>query len=203
MKKILFVCSHLYSGSSALYDALNRHPKIQGYNLADRSPYSGPLNLLTLTEQHHKLDNRSAIYMDKLLYNHHLSTKTAYKECKFIYVVREPTAVLNLLVGNDKMKQSFAVRYYTYRLRRLCEMAKRTPGAVLLTWNDLIENRGIDLIEEYLNLKQPISYDPALLAPFKRTYPIDLVDLQLRTKSDDAFQRYLYYLKNQNLRFWS
>jgi len=203
MKKVLFVCSHLHSGSSALCDALNHHPRIQGYNLAVRSPYVGPPNLLTLTEQHHKLDNRSAIYMDELLHNHHLSTKAAYKECKFIYIVREPAAVLNLLIGNEKMKPSFAVRHYTYRLRRLCEMAKRTPGAVLLTWDDLIENRGISLIEDYLNLRQPIVYDPASLAPFKRTYSTDLVGLQVRSKVEDTYQRYLYYLKSQNLQHWS
>lgn len=203
MKKILFVCSHLHSGSAALFDALNHHPRIQGYKLAARSPYAGPSNLLTLTEQHHKLDNRSAIYMDELLHNHHFSTKAAYKECKFIYVVREPASVLNLLIGNEKMKPSFAVRYYTYRLRRLCEMAKRTPGAVLLTWDDLVENRGISLIEEYLNLKQPISYDPVILTPFKRTYPTDLIDFQVRSQVDETYQQYLYYLKNQNLRHWS
>ena len=203
MKKILFVCSHLHSGSSALCDALNRHPRIQGYKLAARSSYAGPPNLLMLTEQHHKLGNRSAIYMDELLWNHHLSTKAAYKECSFIYVVREPAAVLDLLVGNEKMKPSFAVRYYTYRLRRLCEMAKRTPGAVLLTWDDLVENRGISLIQDYLGLKQPVSFDPVSLSPFKRAYSTDLVGLQVRSEVDDTYQRYLYYLKNQNLRFWS
>lgn len=203
MKKILFVCSHLNSGSSALCDALNHHSRIQGYKLAARSPYAGPSNLLTLTEQHHKLSNRSAIYMDEILYNHHLSTKVAYKECSFVYVVREPTVVLNLLVGNEKMKPSFAVRYYTYRLRRLCEMAKRTPGAILLTWDDLVENRGISLIQDYLSLKQPISFDPLSLSPFKRSYSNDLLGLQVRSEVDDTYQRYLYYLKNQNLRYWS
>jgi hypothetical protein len=202
MKKILFVCSHLYSGSSSLYDSLNNHPKIQGYDLATSSPYSGPMNLLALTNQNHKLNNRSAIYMDELLYNHHLSTNIAYKECSFIYVVREPTFVLNSLIGNNKMKPSFAVRHYTYRLRRLCEMAKRTPGAVLLTWDDLLENRGISLIEDYLNLKQFICYDSLSLSPYRITHSTDFVGLQVRSKVDDAYQRYLYYLKNQNLRYW-
>ena len=203
MKKILFVCSHSYSGSGGLFDALNRHPRIQGYHLAARSPYSHPLNFLTLTEQPHKLDNRSAIYADELLYNQQLSTKAAYKECKFVYVVREPEPVLNFLVGNDRIKPSFAVRYYTYRLRRLCEMAKRTPGAVLLTWDDLAVGRGLNLIEEYLGLRQPIPYDPALLIPYKRTFSTGLVEPSLRVETENTYQRYLYYLKNQNLRQWS
>jgi len=203
MKKILFVCSHPYSGSSALWSALNQHPRIQGYNLAARQPYFSPLNLLTLTEQSHKLNNRSAIYMDELLRNHHLSTKVAYKECNFVYVVRESEPVLNFLVGNEKIKPSFAARQYAYRLRRLCEMAKRTPGAVLLTWDDLVAGRGLNLIEEYLNLRQPILFDPSLLAPYQHTFTTVLVSPTLRATTEDAYQRYLYFLKSQNLRYWT
>lgn len=203
MKKILFVCSHLHSGSAALCNSLNSHPRIQGYNIAARSPYINPLNLILLTEQRHKLDNRSAIYMDELLYNHNLSTKIAYKECKFVYLVREPEPVLNFLVTVDKMKPSFALRHYSYRLRRICEMAKRTPGAVLLTWDDLVANRGIHLIEEYLGLKQPLFFDPNNLAPFKRSFTSDLVPISHRQEAERTYQRYLYYLKNQNLRYWT
>ena len=203
MKKILFVCSHPYSGSSALWSALNQHPRIQGFSLAARTPYVSPLNLLALADQSHKMHNRSAIYMDELLYNHHLCTKAAYKECKFVYVVREPEPVLNYLVGNDKAKPSFAARRYAYRLRRLCEMAKRTPGAVLLTWDDLVVGRGLNLIEEYLGLRQPILYDPALLAPYQRSFPTALVAPALLAATEEAYQRYLYFLKSQNLRYWT
>jgi hypothetical protein len=201
MKKILFICSHLNSGSSVLFNALDCHPRIQGYNLSTHISYAEPLDLLKLTEQNHKLDNRSSIYMDELLHNHHLSTKVAYNECKFIYVLREPADVLNLLINNHKMKPSFALRYYTYRLRRLCEMAKRTPGAVLLTWDNLIENRGIDLIEKYLNLKQPIFFNPDLLSFLKTTN--NSMEYKFISKVEDAYQHYLYYLKNQNILYCS
>lgn len=200
MKKILFVCSHLHSGSTALFDALDNHNRVQGYKLAARAPYSSPLNLLALTEQHHKLNNRSAIYMDELLFNHHFSTNRAYEECKFIYVVREPEIVLNALISEEKMNVSFAVRYYTYRLRRLCEMAKRTPGAVLLTWDDLNQGHGMSLIEDYLGLKHPISYDPCLLLPYKRKFASNLYSFDVKNEVEEIYQRYLYFLKNQKLR---
>lgn len=161
------------------------------------------MTLLALTDQPHKLPNRSAIYMDELLSNHQLCTKVAYKECAFVYVVREPGPVLNFMVGNDKLKPSFAIRKYLYRLRRLCEMAKRTPGAVLLTWDDLAVGRGLNLIEEYLGLRQPILYDPKLLAPFRRTFATALIDPVLVKSTEDAYQRYLYFLKSQNLRYWT
>ena len=201
MKKILFVCSHLHSGSSVLFDSLNCHPRIQGYKLAQIGSYSSPFNLLALNEQRHKLDNRSAIYMDELLFNHNLSTKAAYKECKFIYILREPKEVLNLLVYKNNMKPSFAVRYYTYRIRRLCEMSKRTPGAVLLTWNDLLENKGLSLIEDYLNLKQPISFNCFDFNKLEKKFSNDLVDFKTRSRTEDSYQKYLFFLKNQNLRY--
>jgi hypothetical protein len=202
MKKILFVCSHLYSGSSALFEMLNQHPKIQGYNIAPLNFYTNPLNLLSLTEQDHKLNNRSAIYMDHLLFNHHLSTKAAYQECEFVYVVREPRAVLNFLVRNEKLKPIFALRYYTYRLRRLCEMAKRTPGAVLLTWDDLVANRGMSFIEEYLGLKQKIQWDNNVISHLNESFLKNLVSLEMVSEAEIAYQQYLYYLKNQNIRYW-
>ena len=172
MKKIVFICSHPYSGSSALYEAMNHHPRIQGFKL---NYYLSPLNLLDLTNHSHKLSNRSAIYMDELLYNRSFYTSIAYTKCQFVYVIREPEAVLGFLITNEKKKPIFAAREYTFRLRRLCEMARKTPGAVLLTWNDLISGDGIYLVEKYLGLKEPIIYDPALLAPYKRTFNSDLI----------------------------
>lgn len=197
MKKIVFICSHPYSGSSALYEAMNHHPRIQGFKL--NNSYLNPLNLLDLTNHSHKLSNRSAIYMDELLYNRSFYTNIAYTKCQFVYVIREPESVLGFLITNEKKKPTFAAREYTFRLRRICEMARKTPGAVLLTWNDLISGDGVDLIEKYLGLKEPILYDPALLAPYKRIFNSDLIGSKLLSTTQEAYEKYLYFLKNQNL----
>lgn len=196
MKRILFVCSHPYSGSSGLCDALNRHPRIQGYNIASRAPYTSVQSLIALTEQSHKLTNRAAIYMDELLSNHQLSTKIAYQTCKFIYVIREPENVLTQLVINNKIKPEFACRTYLFRLRRLCEMAKRTNG-VLLTWDDLKSSKGLDLIEEYLDLRQKIQFDPLLLQPYSRKLNSDNIGIKRLEYAEEAYQKYLYWLKSQ------
>jgi hypothetical protein len=197
MKKILFVCSHLHSGSSILCRILNDHPKIQ-LSEQVRSNYSSAESLMALSKQHHKLDNRSAIYMDELLYNYQLSTTMAYKECKFIYIVREPDMAISELVARKKMHLPFAIRYYTYRLRRLCEMAKRTPNAVLLTRSDLDDGKGMNLIEDYLNLKIPIQPSQEQFKKEKRF--TGLIGHNHLLEVEETFQRYLYYLKNQNLR---
>lgn len=201
MKKILFVCSHYYSGSASLCESLNVHPKIQQYQLSNHHPYSNPTDLLFLTEQNHKLNNRSAIYMEELNRNIDLTTKIAYEKCNFIYVIREPKPVLNFLIGNDKMKPSFAARYYLFRLRRLCEMAKRTPNAILLTWQDLVTARCNPLIENYLSLKQPI--EPYNLDRFKKNFSTDLVNFDLLSQAESAYEKYLYFLKQQNLQYFT
>lgn len=199
MKKILFVCSHPYSGSSALYEALNHHSKIQGFRSNSSNSYLDSPSLLTLTNYPHKTSNRSAIYMDELLHNRSFYTTAAYSKCHFVYVIREPEVPVSFLIANEKKKPTFAVRQYTFRLRRLCEMAKRTPGAILLTWRDLVDGKGMDLIQNYLNLKDPISYDPALLAPYIRTFSNNLIGVNLLSETQDAYERYLYFLKNQKL----
>lgn len=194
MKKILFVCSHAYSGSSGLFNALNRHPRIQGYNFGSKNSYTSPQSLMYLTEQSHKCTNRAAIYMDELLKNHELSTKSVYGICKFIYVLREPEIVLSYLIKQERMKPEFAARGYLFRIRRICEMAKRSDG-ILLTWNDLIASKGIDLIENYLQINQKIPFDELFLRPYARQY--GSVDSKLLQKTEDAYQKYLYWLKTQ------
>lgn len=202
MKKVVFVCSHLYSGSAALCEAMNYHPRIQSFTVGNRRPYSTPLHLLDLTTKRHKRADRSAVYLDELLFNPSLSTKVAYQTCKFVYVVRDPAPTLNFLVANERRAPQYAARYYLFRLRRLCEMAKRTPGAVLLTWEDLRSGRGVPLVQEYLGLKEPIPYDPALLAPYIRSFSAGLVAPALLADAESTYEKYLYFLRNQRLRYY-
>lgn len=200
MKKIVFVCSHLQSGSAALCAVMNLHPRIQLY---ETSTYHSSMDLIALTKQSHKINNRSAIYLNELLFNYELCTKSAYTNCKFIYLIRSPEIVLGNLIEKQEMKLSCAVRYYTYRLRRLCEMAKRTPGAVLLTWDDLNSNRGINLIDEYLELKQPLIYDSVFLEQFKEENSVK-IKLEIKNSAEETYQKYLYWLKtNTLLKFYS
>lgn len=193
MKKILFLCSHPYSGSSILYDSLNKQSRIQGFK--GRNAYLSPLNLLDLTNHSHKLSNRSAIYMDELLSNETFYVKAAYSACQFIYIVREPEPVLNSLVGLDKKKPLFAARQYLFRLRRICEMAKRTPGAVLLTWQDL-NSGNLDIVSEYLSLKEPL-----VMQELPKKPNVNLIDARLLNSCQESYERYLYFLKNQKLRY--
>lgn len=184
------------SGASYLYESLDRNPRVQGFR-SDR-PYTSMLDVLDLTNRKHKLNNAAAVYMDELLYNHWLQTKDAYKYCQFIYVVRRPEPVLNELVSRRLYTPLWATRYYCYRLQRICEMAKRTPGAVLLTWDDLATGRGLPLVEDYLGLKTPLSR-----FTLPRRNGASLVPHSLVEEAERSFESHLFFLHSQKIRLYN
>lgn len=194
MKKVCFITSHLMSGSSALFDALEDNPRVQGFKSG--GPYPDMPSIIDLASRRHKLNNQAAVYMDELLFNFSLQTKAAYKFCKFVYVLRPPEPTLNDLAARGLYQPQFAVNYYCHRLRRMCEMAKRTPGAVFLTWDDLATGRGLPLVQDYLNLKEPLA-----LAPMKKRASADLIPYELLRHAESAFNRYFHYLTSQPLVF--
>ncbi len=219
MKKIVFVCSHVYSGSSQLCDAMDANPRMQvygrqheqlkvgqdgkpflEYSLPSRSVYSTPSDLLNLTDNRHKMSSSAAIYVDELLQNYQFSIKEAYSICKFVYVVREPSPVLNYMQAKFRTRPEYASRYYLYRMRRICEMAKRTPGAVLLTFDDLRSGRGIDLLREYLCLKQDIEWDPSMLTPVRMRLNQASIEPEALAQVEEGWERYLYFLRSLALR---
>mgnify|MGYP003396138399 CR=1 FL=1 len=74
-------------------------------------------------------------------------------------------------------------------------MAKRTPGAVLLMWEDI--NRGLPLVEEYLNLKQ-------VLEPVETTKgtSVSLVPFGLVKEAEESYERHMAFLYSQDLKRW-
>lgn len=184
MKKILFVCSHLYSGSSELCELLSTNFRIQQFSA---KPYINPLNLLYLSNRKHKCNNRSAIYLDELLFNHDLSIKLAYEKCNFIYYLGSPRLTLEQLCYSG-IKPLYALRYYTFRLRRLCEMAYRTPGALFLNHGDLPES--IPLIENYLGVKGFV-VNEQVHSEFP-SVSFDFVKL-----AEESYEKTCYFLKNR------
>lgn len=194
MKKVCFVVSHLMSGSSPLCEVLNDNPRVEHFRL--NRPYNDMTAVLDLIWRDHKTKTSAAVYLDELLYNYSLQTKNVYSWCKFIYVVRPPRPTLNLLVSKKVHSPSAAVRYYGYRLRRMCEMAKRT-GGVLLTWDDLVTGRGLPLVEEHLGLKEKLEV-PVL--DIKGTSDV-LVPFGLMENAEKSHGFYLSYLQSR-LIYW-
>lgn len=183
-----FIVSHLGSGSGDLIEILNKNPKcvIQSSNFQ----YENPLDLNWLFKVGHKCRDSSAIYGDHLLFNISLTSKKFYEFCKFIYVIRPPRSSLNSFVRQANLGAEESSRYYRFRLRRMCEMAKRTPGAVLATWDDLAKGSAFSIIEEYLELKKPLKPEHQHFVAEHNDY----IEGKLISQCDDAYERYYYYL---------
>lgn len=188
MKKFAFIVSHLYSGSDYLVKILNNNPKCNIMSTLRQYESVGDLTFLG------NFNNLNYIYGDHSLFNYSFSCKHLYKICKFIYVIRPPRQTLNELLYIYSKKS--AVNYYCFRLRRICEMAKQTPGAVLITYDELMGGKSFDLIYNYLKLRDPLKHDMIEGEIKKISNNFDentLLDVE------NKYERYFYYLNNLEL----
>lgn len=196
MKKVCFIVSHLGSSSLDLVDILNRNPKCQINE--SKAQYDSVKSLDWLLSIDHKCRDSSAIYGDHILYNMSFSCKKLYEFCKFIYVIRPPRPTLNEIITLQHVKynEDSASRYYKFRLRRIFEMAKRTPGAVFLTWEDLSKGTAFSVIEKYLDLNTQ-------LKPEHFHFSASLHDKfseKLIQQCEESYERYFYQINKLELR---
>lgn len=199
MKKIVFLFSHAYSGSDILYKSLDNTFLVQGYRDKNIS-YFNSSHLFDLTNLEHKRDLRSAIYMDEILNNYSFYLKNDYDKCHFIYLIREPIETLSFMIQKSEKSTYFAVRQYCFRLRRICEIAKKTPGALFLNWKDLEKKESLNIIEGYLNLKEDLIITKDMLSSLKFKGNV-YIKKELLDKALDSYEKYLFFMKNQNLVF--
>jgi hypothetical protein len=195
MKKIAIINSHVYSGSSQLYEAMCNHSFIQGYKrYRKENEYLNDMDLVNLGKLVHKKRNKSAIYLDEILKNQLLSTKLDFSKYLFIHIIRRPKETVNLMV-RDKIDYNFAARHYAFRVRRICEVARKTPNCVLLTFDDLKSEKGLELVSDLLGIKEPINFKKETLSPIENHN--NLISLDLEKTLDDCYERYFYFIKQQ------
>ncbi len=192
MHNVVFLTTHLHSGIFDLCEVLNSNLRIQIKNSG--TVYKHPEDLDSLCINH-KLSNSAAVYGDILFYNAGFACKPLFKCCKFIYLIKPANAVLNDLVRHNKYTPLTALRYYTFRLRRICEMAINTPGAVLTTFEEAMSGKSLPLIEEYLNLNEPLKPKNNKIIETENKIP-----LEINKKGEESFEKHLYYLRNLPLK---
>lgn len=194
MKNVCFIVSHLGSGSSDLVEVMNGNPRCSIQSSSVRYEWPGDLDWLFASP--HKCRNSSAIYGDHLLFNTSLSCRNLYERCRFIYVVRPARASLNEIAKGRKYLPKFAARYYSFRLRRICETARRTADSLFLTWDDLASGRAFSAIEDYLGLKVQLKAEHRHFQACSG----DEFDERLVSECEDAYERYYYYLARLGMR---
>lgn len=177
---------------------LDKNPRVQFF--PRNAVYDGIGAVESLTALPHKLNNVAAVWLDELLYNHYFAHRCLYRMAKFIYLIREPKPTLNLITKEGWQADHMEL-YYTFRLRRIYEMTRKTPGAILLTHEDVQTGRGLRLIEEYLNLKMPLECDADSLSKARSYNPL-VSSLNLEV-AQQAYERYLYLIRQLPIRFAS
>ena len=73
-------------------------------------------------------------------------------------------------------------------------MAKKTPGAILATYDDLISKRAFELIQKNLGLRNPLEYTYRPDSISSGDFPYSLLE-----QAQGRYDRHLAYLFNLNL----
>lgn len=190
MKNILFIVSHLGSGYENLIYSLNKNERIDIKSL--QLSYAHPEVLEYLYESGHKLDNSASFYGDLILFNKNFSCNSFYKFSKFIFFINSPLISLNEICKTDKLNEKAAFRYYSFRLRRIYEMAVNSNNNfVFITHDDLINKTKFDVIEKYLNLKSKLTY-PELETNQSQNF----ISSDLLIQANDCYEKYLFLMKS-------
>ena len=79
-------------------------------------------------------------------------------------------------------------------------MAKKTPGAIFLTWDDIKSKKKLELVENYLNIKEKINLDNSLISKFSEDIDCSIPYSDL-IKVENTYEKYLFFLKNLNLQY--
>lgn len=149
MNKVLLIYSHFGADSESLCRLLDKHPRIQWFKKPLVFDDLEALN--AFTQKKHKAPSKLAIWMTQVLENHYFSHKGLCKVPQFIYVARSAKPTLSALITKEKDCGKM-LRYYTLRLRRIYEMARKTEGnSVFVTWDEMA--KGMQKIEDFLKIK--------------------------------------------------
>jgi len=190
MNKVLFIISHFGSDSSNLCKILEKTSKIQWF--ITNEIYDHPDALLRLTSRQHKIKNSSAIWMEELLDNHRFSHKEIYKFAKFIYFIRDAKPTFYKLAMQESNFEKI-INYYTFRLRRIYEMARKSQSnSIFLTWNEAANGSGFEKISSFLDVAK-INYDEQLFQVPERKCPIPENLLNL---GREYYDKFFYLMSN-------
>lgn len=193
MNKVLFLVSHLGSSSSQLVEILNENERISMFDTG--MSYSHPDNLDILFNKKHKISNTAAIYGDQLFYNYSLTSKNFYNICKFIYLIDNPKHTLYKLINNYNYTEKNALNYYSFRLRRICEIISENNNGILISIDGLQKATTLEIIDHYLELNQPLR--------IKENYTDEecnkLISYETLSKAEESYEHYFYFLKNSKI----
>lgn len=147
--RILFILSHMRSGSSLLTHILNSNPEIIGYGETHLNYHSeGDLKqlLLKVYSRLNSLEMNHRYAMDKVLHNHKFADDSFLTSSQVynVFLLRNPQRVLpSILSIKPDWSQEKAFNYYSERLEQLQYYAQKINDpehCLLITYEQLLEN---------------------------------------------------------------
>ena len=84
--------------------------------------------------------------------------------------------------------------YYCYRLRRICEIAKRVKHGMLLTYDDIQRGDYVGPLKTFLGLKEDIAHTPEVFDYLK--LPPNVISKDVLEWCRDCYERHLFFLKS-------
>ncbi|EAZ89530.1 sulfotransferase [Crocosphaera chwakensis] len=175
--KVLFILSHMRSGSSLLTHILISNPAIKGYG-ESHIQYESEADLKSLMYKIYvhnqeftnlkdlgKLRMNHTYLLDKLLHDKKLLNKNLLKKNNFyfIFLIREPQrSLMSMLDHKPHWTQEDAVTYYTQRLLSLSEYAQLINDkqrSFLLNYEQLINDTEpvFDSLQNFLKTRESFS----------------------------------------------
>lgn len=189
----VFLITHLGAGASLLTNMLNASHRI---NVLPVKPayyqYDDPSRLASITQPYLHIKPLATTFIHRINYNHTIGNKSVLGAGRFIYLIREPLEALNYLVKEKRYTEHVALRYYTFRLRRICETALLTDG-IFFTWDDLIKGNAKLLIMDMLKLKE-------LSFPYKDKPSENTVHESIIEQAQASYNKHLRYLRQLPLK---
>jgi hypothetical protein len=192
VKRVLLAVSHLGSGSLQLLSLLNHNPRVQFANT--QTSIRDYTDLQAITSSPHKMNSLAAMYAMEINHNFQLGPKNIAPHAHYLFVLRRPEPSIGLMVQNGVYRPHEAAMYYCYRLRRMCEIAKRVGTGMLLTYEDLESGEYVTPLSKFLGLKEEAEFDPKVFQAMRPTSKTSLG--RDEAWCEDCYERHLYYLKS-------
>lgn len=191
LKRVLISVTHLASGSLPLMGLLNTNPRVQ---FIQTNPIINNYPDLKATlNMPHKMNSVAAMFALDINYNYQLSSSVYLPHAHYLFVIRPPDQVLNVLTSNGLYGHDQAANYYCFRLRRMCEIAKRVKHGMLLTYEEIIRGDHVEHLTDFLTLRESVLHSSENfdhLTMSKNTFKKETLEW-----CRDCYERHLFFLK--------
>ncbi|HBE60153.1 MAG TPA: sulfotransferase family protein [Cyanobacteria bacterium UBA11149] len=173
--KILFILSHMRSGSSLLTHLLTTNPEIIGFGEAHieyQSQQELKKLILKVYRDTRQLRMNHKYVLDKLLHDKKLIDETMLfsEQIRAIFLIREQKkALASILKLKPHWNENQAIEYYSTRLATLEKYAKlinNKKRSLFITHEQILDNTQsvFQTMQDFLEVKQPFSEEYQVLS---------------------------------------